>query len=30
KKLTARRLGIGRNTLYMKLKKYQITKPVTH
>ena len=30
KKLTARRLGIGRNTLYMKLKKYQITKPITH
>jgi transcriptional regulator of acetoin/glycerol metabolism len=25
KKLAARRLGISRNTLYLKLKKYQIT-----
>jgi len=30
KKLTAIRLGISRNTLYVKLKKYKITKPTTH
>ncbi len=29
KKLAARRLGISRNTLYVKLKKYQITSPTT-
>jgi two-component system response regulator HydG len=30
KKQAARRLGISRNTLYVKLKKYQITRPTTH
>ena len=30
KKLAARRLGISRNTLYLKLKKYQITNPTPH
>ncbi len=30
KKMAARRLGIGRNTLYEKLKKYQITRPTSH
>ncbi len=30
KKEAARRLGISRNTLYVKLKKYQITRPTTH
>ncbi len=30
KKQAARRLGIGRNTLYEKLRKYQITRPTTH
>jgi two-component system response regulator HydG len=30
KKLAARRLGISRNTLYLKLKKYRIAKPTTH
>ncbi|MBW1699270.1 MAG: sigma 54-interacting transcriptional regulator [Deltaproteobacteria bacterium] len=30
KKETANRLGIGRSTLYVKLKKYQITKPTIH
>ncbi len=30
KKEAALRLGISRNTLYMKLKKYQITRPTTH
>ncbi len=29
-KQAARNLGIGRNTLYVKLKKYQITRPTTH
>jgi two-component system response regulator HydG len=30
KKLTAHRLGISRNTLYEKLKKYQIANPTRH
>ncbi len=30
KKLAAKRLGISRNTLYVKLKKYQISRPITH
>jgi two-component system response regulator HydG len=30
KKQAAHRLGISRNTLYVKLKKYQITRPTTH
>ena len=30
KKLAASRLGISRNTLYVKLKKYQIVRPTTH
>jgi two-component system response regulator HydG len=30
KKQAASRLGISRNTLYVKLKKYQITRPTTH
>jgi len=30
KRLAARRLGISRNTLYEKLKKYQIAKPTRH
>ena len=30
KKEAAYRLGIGRSTLYIKLKKYQITKPTIH
>lgn len=30
KKEAALRLGISRNTLYVKLKKYQITRPTTH
>jgi two-component system response regulator HydG len=30
KKQAAKRLGISRNTLYVKLKKYQITRPTTH
>jgi two-component system response regulator HydG len=30
KKLAAQHLGISRNTLYVKLKKYQITRPTTH
>ena len=30
KKETARRLGISRNTLYRKLKKYQINTPTVH
>jgi len=30
KKKAARRLGISRNTLYVKLKKYQITRPTAH
>ena len=30
KKEAAHRLGIGRNTLYVKLKKYKIVKPTTH
>jgi two-component system response regulator HydG len=30
KKKAARQLGISRNTLYVKLKKYQITRPTTH
>jgi two-component system response regulator HydG len=30
KKEAARRLGISRNTLYVKLKKYQIIRPTTH
>lgn len=30
KKLAASRLGISRNTLYVKLKKYQIARPTTH
>jgi two-component system response regulator HydG len=30
KKQAARRLGISRNTLYIKLKKYQIARPTTH
>jgi two-component system response regulator HydG len=30
KKEAARRLGISRNTLYVKLKKYQIARPTTH
>jgi two-component system response regulator HydG len=30
KKEAARRLGISRNTLYVKLKKYQIVQPTTH
>ncbi len=30
KKQAASRLGISRNTLYQKLKKYQITQPTTH
>jgi two-component system response regulator HydG len=30
KKQAAQRLGISRNTLYVKLKKYQITRPTAH
>jgi transcriptional regulator of acetoin/glycerol metabolism len=30
KKEAARRLGISRNTLYRKLKKYQIVTPTIH
>jgi two-component system response regulator HydG len=30
KKKAAQRLGISRNTLYVKLKKYHITRPTTH
>ena len=30
KKQVAKRLGISRNTLYVKLKKYEITRPTTH
>jgi two-component system response regulator HydG len=30
KREAARRLGIGRNTLYAKLKRHQITRPTTH
>jgi two-component system response regulator HydG len=30
KKMAARRLGISRNTLYLKLNKYQISKSTTH
>ncbi|MEE9120415.1 MAG: sigma 54-interacting transcriptional regulator [Syntrophobacteria bacterium] len=30
KKQAAKRLGISRSTLYDKLKKYQITRPITH
>lgn len=30
KKRAAQRLGISRNTLYLKLKKYQISRPTTH
>ena len=30
KKEAARRLGISRNTLYRKLKKYQINTPTIH
>ena len=30
KKEAARRLGISRNTLYVKIKKYQISRPTTH
>ncbi|MEE9121142.1 MAG: helix-turn-helix domain-containing protein [Syntrophobacteria bacterium] len=30
KKQAAHRLGISRNTLYVKLKKYEITSPTTH
>jgi two-component system response regulator HydG len=30
KKEAAQRLGISRNTLYVKLKKYQITRPTKH
>jgi two-component system response regulator HydG len=30
KKEASRRLGISRNTLYVKLKKYDITRPTTH
>ena len=30
KKQTAERLGISRNTLYVKLKKYKISRPTTH
>ena len=30
KKQAAKRLGISRNTLYVKLKKYEITRPTTH
>ncbi len=30
KKQAARRLGISRNTLYVKLKKYEISSPTTH
>ena len=30
KKAAAERLGISRNTLYVKLKKYQIEQPTTH
>ena len=30
KKEAANRLGISRNTLYVKLKKYQIVQPTTH
>jgi two-component system response regulator HydG len=30
KKQAARRLGISRNTLYRKLKKYQIHSPTIH
>jgi two-component system response regulator HydG len=30
KKEAARRLGISRNTLYRKLKKYQISSPNVH
>jgi len=29
-KKSARHLGIGRNTLYVKLKKYKINRPTTH
>ena len=30
KKMAASRLGISRNTLYVKLRKYQISRPITH
>jgi len=30
KREAANRLGIGRSTLYVKLKKYQISKPTLH